>query len=532
VNEDLARLRRWLRRAQPPRAQLARALLMGFVATATNVALLIGAIALLVDSATRPGLKAVAAVLIIIELFAFLRSPLRFGERMSAHQLGFAAVTRWRRWLVLVVGQLNYSKWRTYASGDLLERALGDTDELQDLWLRFVIPFIDVVAVMVAMDVVVAILPPHGHWWSYAVNLALLQLIGVGGLCFLARTELARDRQLRHARGLYRAQVVELSAAAPEITLLGRSSFAESRSALATATLRGAERGLRRHRRLSNALVIIVSLLALVGVINHPATSGVWLIVATMIGVTNLELMTSVRSSLHAAVEVSGGGERLEALATTAHASTIAWPDDGTLRVESLRLDEDDRMLVRDATLTVAPGTRVALMGESGVGKSTLLRALSRLDELSSGAITVGGVDIAAIREDEFRRHVAYVASEPGLTRGYAIDVVLLGRDTERDPYRDLAALGLAADRTTRFEELSRGERVRVALARALVTSPSIYVLDEPTAGLGRDETSRLLELLGATGATVIVATHDSDVAQWCDVVVELRAGELVPLSR
>jgi ATP-binding cassette subfamily C protein CydC len=532
VNEDLARLRRWLRRAQPPRTQLARALLTGFVATATNVALLVGAIALLVESATRPGLRAVAVVLIVIELFAFLRSPLRFSERMAAHRLGYAAVTRWRRWLVLVVGQLNYSQWRTYASGDLLERALGDTDELQDLWLRFVIPFVDVIAVMVASDVVVAVLPPHGHWWTYAVNLAILQLIGVGGLVLLARSELARDRQLRHARGLYRGQLVELSAATPEITLLGRASFAESRSTSATAILHEAERGLRRHRRLSNALVIVVSLLALVGVISHPATSSVWLVVATMLGLANVELLSSVRSSLQAAVEVSGGGERLEALATTVHAGTIAWPADATLRVEHLSLNEEDRVLVRDATLTLRPGAHVAVMGESGVGKSTLLRAITRLDRISSGSITVGGVDINEITEDEFRRHVTYVASEPGLTRGYAVDVVLLGRGTERDPFADLSALGLEADRATRFEELSRGERVRVALARALVTSPSIYVLDEPTAGLGREETARLLDLLGATGATVIVATHDDEVAQWCDVVVKLRAGELVPLNR
>jgi ABC-type lipoprotein export system ATPase subunit len=112
------------------------------------------------------------------------------------------------------------------------------------------------------------------------------------------------------------------------------------------------------------------------------------------------------------------------------------------------------------------------------------------------------------------------------------VDVVLLGRSTERDPFNDLRALGLATDRTTRFEELSRGERVRVALARALVTSPDLYLLDEPTAGLGRDETTRLLDLLGATGATVVVATHDEHVVSWCDVVLEIRAGELVPLSR
>jgi ABC-type transport system involved in cytochrome bd biosynthesis fused ATPase/permease subunit len=324
---------------------------------------------------------------------------------------------------------------------------------------------------------------------------------------------------------------VELSAATPELTLLGRAALADTRSERATAALQSAEYDLRRYRRSSNAVVFVVSILALVGVVSHPTTSSVWLVVAAMIGLANFDLLSSIGSSLHAAIEVSGGGERLEALATTAHAGTHAWPDDVTLRAEHLTLDEDGRTLVRDADLTVSPGQRLAIVGESGVGKSTLLRALSRLDPATLGSITIGNVSISDIAEDEFRRHVTYVASEPGLTRGYAVDVVALGRSSERDPHRDLAMLGVESDRTTRFEELSRGERVRVAIARALVTSPSIYVLDEPTAGLGRDETARVLDLLAATGATIIVATHDRDVTTWCDVVVELRACELLRVT-
>ncbi len=527
MNEDLTRLRRWLRRAQPPRADLSRALLAGFIATATNVALLVGAVALLVDSATRPGLRAVAAILVIIELFAFLRSPLRFAERLAAHQLGFRAVTRWRRWLVLVVGQLDYSQWRTYASGDLLERALGDTDELQDLWLRFVIPFVDVVAVMALGDIVIALLPPHGQWLVYAINLAVLQFLGVVGLCLLARGDLAHDRALRRARGAYRAQLVELSAATPELTLLGRSDVAERRSAAAVHDLALAEWRLASRRRRAGILVLVVSALAVAAIASHPATSSVWLVVAAVIGLSTYEALTTIRLALRAAVEVNGGGERLEALASITHAGTTSWAG-STLRLDHVSVEEDGRTLVREANLIVAPGTRVAIVGESGVGKSTLLRAIAMLDAVQSGHIALGGISLSDLREDEFRHHVAYVASEPGLTRGFARDVVLLGRATTRDPEVDLAALGVATERTTRFDDLSRGERVRVALARALVTDPDLVLLDEPTAGLGQEETRDVISFLAASGASVVIATHDADIIEWCDVVVEVRAGELV----
>jgi ABC-type transport system involved in cytochrome bd biosynthesis fused ATPase/permease subunit len=516
-----------LRRAQPPRAELLRALAAGFVATATNVALLVGAIALLVDSATRPGLRAVAAALVVIELFAFLRSPLRFAERLEAHRLGFRAVSRWRRWLVLAVGQLNYSQWRAYASGDLLERALGDTDELQDLWLRFVIPFVDVAAVMILGDLVIAALPPHGKWWVYALNLAALQVLGGVGLCALARGDLKSDRVLRRARGAYRAQLVELSAAAPELALLGRLDLAERRAASVVRELASAETAVARRRRLASGLVLGISVLALAALASHPTTSSVWLVVSAVIGLSTFEALTSLRFALRAAVEVNGGGERLEAMAVTPLATTAPWID-STLRLTHVGIEEEGRVLVRDATLVVSSGSHLALVGESGVGKSTLLRALVHLDDVQRGTITWGGVAVADLREDVLRQHVAYVASEPGLTRGFAHDVVTLGRASARDPSQDLAELGIVGERTTKFDELSRGERMRVALARALATSPDVVVLDEPTAGLGREETANVLTFLSASSATVIVATHDADIIDWCDVVVELRDGELV----
>jgi ABC-type lipoprotein export system ATPase subunit len=102
-----------------------------------------------------------------------------------------------------------------------------------------------------------------------------------------------------------------------------------------------------------------------------------------------------------------------------------------------------------------------------------------------------------------------------------------LGRTTTRDAHDDLAALGLVTDSTTRWEALSRGERARVAVTRAMVTSPRVYLFDEPTSGLGNDETAAVLSLLDSTGATFIFATHDPQVMAWCDEVHELVDGAL-----
>jgi ABC-type transport system involved in cytochrome bd biosynthesis fused ATPase/permease subunit len=527
VNADRARLRRWLHRARPPRRELARALLTGLAASATGVALLVGALGLLVESATRPGLRAVALVLVVIELFAFLRSPLRFAERLSAHRLGYAAVTEWRRWLVTTVGALDYSRWRAYAAGDLLERALTDTDELQGLWLRFVIPAADTAAVMLLGDVVVAVLPPIGHWWPYALTLLAAQALGVTVLGALATREVARDRAVRHARARLRAALVELGAVTPELTLLGREEWARRRVALAVADLAGAEERQRGPRRLATLVVLVAGLAAIAGVGPHPTTSPVWLVVAAAIGLATFDSLNTMRLALRAAVEVAGGGERLEDLAVAPTRGNRPWPADATIRLHDVDVREDDRPLVEGGELTVAPGRRVALVGESGSGKSTLLRAIAALDDVDAGTITLGGVPVREIDEGELRAHVAYVVSEPGFTHGFAIDVVTLGRADASDPHTDLAALGVASERTTRFEELSRGERTRVALARAQATRPAVYLLDEPTAGLGREETARVLAVLAATGATVVVATHDADVMSWCDDVVTLREGHL-----
>jgi ABC-type transport system involved in cytochrome bd biosynthesis fused ATPase/permease subunit len=532
VRSDAERLLRWLRRARPPRAQLARALLAGLVASLVNVLLLVGAIGLLVASASRPGLRAVLGVLIVIELFAFLRSPLRFAERLSAHRLGFDAVSRWRGWLFTVTGRLDFRQWRSFAAGDLLERALGDTDELQDLWLRCVIPLSTSLVVMACSDLFIGLLPPHGGWWSYAGDLFAVQLLGVLALFANVGPLIRRNRALRVARGLYRAEVVELSAVTPDLALLQRVALAEDRSARCVERLARAERRQGRQQQLSNVVPSVMTALALGAYVVRPPTSPLWLVVVALVALSTFEMLSTVRDALDTALDVTAAAERLEALDIGPVHGHQPWPSDVTIRLTHLALEEDGEPLVVDANLVVTPGRRVALTGPSGVGKSTLLRSIAGLDVVASGDITIGATPVRHIDEEALRRSLTYVTSEPGLTRGFAIDVLGLGRSASRDSLADLDALGVKADTTTRWEELSRGERVRVAVARAMLTSPAIYLLDEPTSGLGISETAALLTLLESTGATFVIASHDAEVISWCDEVFELNDAALRRVTR
>jgi ABC-type iron transport system FetAB ATPase subunit len=171
-------------------------------------------------------------------------------------------------------------------------------------------------------------------------------------------------------------------------------------------------------------------------------------------------------------------------------------------------------------SLTLRGGELTALAGPSGVGKTSLLRAIVRLDEPDGGRVVVDGRDAGELDPRALRRRVGFVAQSPAMLPGTVRDnlAYALGAPGERALAEALRATGLPRELLHRdAHRLSGGEQARVAVARALTRDPGALLLDEPTAALDPDATAaveRLLGALAARGLALLVVTHDAAQAE------------------
>ena len=199
---------------------------------------------------------------------------------------------------------------------------------------------------------------------------------------------------------------------------------------------------------------------------------------------------------------------------------------------------------VRGVSLAVARGDSVAIVGPSGCGKSTLLNLLGGIDRPTAGSVTIDGERIDQMRDADstrFRlRHIGFVFQRfylmPALTALENVELPLaearVPRKERVDRARELLAyVGLAGRFDHRPAQLSGGEQQRVAIARALANRPQLLLADEPTGELDARTGAEMIALLGrvnADGTTVIVVTHDEELARAATRVVHMRDGVIV----
>ena len=213
--------------------------------------------------------------------------------------------------------------------------------------------------------------------------------------------------------------------------------------------------------------------------------------------------------------------------------------------VKNYRLGDVDVEVLKGVDLEVREGEYVALMGPSGSGKSTLMNILGCLDVPSGGKYFIEDREVSTLSEDELAdvrgRRIGFVFQTFNLlSRTSALENVELPMHYQRRPARQaaLAALesvGLARRGHHRPNQLSGGERQRVAIARAVVTEPALILADEPTGNLDSKTGLEILDIfdgLHRKGVTIVLVTHDHEVARRAQRVIHMRDGRVERLEK
>ncbi|GAB1842065.1 thiol reductant ABC exporter subunit CydC [Achromobacter xylosoxidans] len=496
----------------------------------------------------------------LVRGLSFLRIVSRYADRVVGHAATLRLLADLRAAVFAALIRLTPRQLARYRSGDLVARMTGDVDALDTVFLFVLAPLATAILAGAALTAVL------GYWVPAAALVFALALLTV---CVLVPLWLLRAARApgaaaqESAAGLRAATLDAVDGHADMVALHAQAQTRAhfERLCQTSARARASQARVAARGQWFLQAAAGLSLVALLwfglaqheaGVLEGPLLAGLLLAVIGIFEVAGPIMRGASRmgSALSAAQRIRDVAQREPDMRDPAAPSPL--PRRGALEMVDVtfaypaRSAEAPAPLLRDLRLRVEPGERVAILGESGVGKSTLLHLLLRLEDPLAGQVRYADVDARACAQADWHRRIVLLSQDAPVFLGTLRTNLLIG-----DPQADDATLWRALDAARLGEfvrglpdgldtwtgetgsQLSAGQARRLCLARALLSPAEVIVLDEPTAGLdGAAEAAFFADLGQAVqGRTVVLATHAALPAGAVDRCCILRGGQLHDVS-
>jgi ATP-binding cassette, subfamily C, bacterial CydC len=540
--------RRLVALAAAPRGRVVLTVALGAATVLCGVGLMSTAGYLISRAAERPAVLSLTVAIVCVRFFGIARPVARYFERLASHDLALRVLANVRVRAYQRIEPLAPARLNAYRRGDLLSRLVGDVDALQNLHLRGTLPpLVALVSGAVSVAVAAAVLPAA----------AVILVVGLlaGGVAVPLITRAVRRRagaREAAARGALTSELVETLAGASEVAVYGRTHDR-------LAALSDADRALVRVARraaladgLGNALGVLVmgaTVVAVLAVAVSAHAAGdlnrVFIAALTLLSLASFEAVQPLAQSARELAETLAAGQRVIELVEREPdiddpiepAPFPAGPFAVALDDVRARYPSSDAPSLEHFNLRLEPGRRIALVGPSGAGKTTVVNLLVRFLDPDAGRVTLGGRDLAAYRQEDVRRAIAVAGQDSHIfSTTIRANVRLARPEATDDEVEDVLKRARILDWVQGLpdgcdtlvgeegRELSGGQRQRLVIARALLANSPVLVLDEPTAHLDTATAERLIDdvLDAAADRTVLLITHRPEGLDRMDEVVHL----------
>jgi ATP-binding cassette, subfamily C, bacterial CydC len=512
-----------------------------------------------ISAAAYAGLTAITAQLfnfflpgLGVRFFAIGRTLARYAERIVSHDATFRILQSLRSWFYRHLEPLAPCRLMDFRSGDILNRIVADIDALDNLYLRVLSPSM----IALLMSALVA-----GFLWLFdpvisMVTALFLTMAGVWVPLIAFRLGESCGQGLAQHLSDLRIHIVEGLQGMSELLVFGAHhrhlyTVKQHNRALLKSQLH-----MSQIQALSQALItlfcglaVLATLFLAVTLLNRDALDGPGMALVTLAVLASFEAVTPLPTAYQYLGHTREAGRRLLEIAHSKPG--VIFPDQSVtvprqfgIKFENVcfRYDHRTDWTLRAIDFQIQPGRRVAVIGETGSGKSTLIQLLVRFRDPDTGCIRLGDVDIRDFIESDLRRHISVVTQQPHMFNSTLRENLLIARpgadDNELlDALNSVQLLDFVTNLPDGLDTwigetaklLSGGQMRRLAVARAMLHKAPLWVLDEPTEGLDRDTEARMMAAIKehTVDRSLLFVTHRLTDLHWMDTIVMLEKGRI-----
>lgn len=530
---------------------------LGFCTVSGNVGLMATSAYLISTAALHPELQALSIAIVGVRFFGIARAVFRYFERYVSHDVTFRLLKTLRVWIYGALEPLAPARLLRFRSGDLLSRIVADVETLKFLYLKVVAPVLIALLTALAMTILLLSLYPAVLvpivWLGYLI-------LGLGLPYLLLRLQHKTGKDVLVNRAKVNAALVDTLQGLTELRTYDRTAYQQEKIGTLAAELHVSQGRVATTTAWSEAMTVLVSQLTMVAAlavaipwVSSGLLSGVHLAVIALAIQSSFEAFLPLPMLVHYWQESKAAGRRLFELiddkpAVDEEKGGLAVTGSmAEIHISNLTFSYlPNQPILKNFNLHLKAGEKVALIGPSGIGKSTLVDLLLRFFEYDTGSIRLNGCELKEYDVFQLRQAIGLVAQRTHLFNTSIRHNLRIANEncTEEDLWQSLEQVQLKEFVQSLPEGLdtpvgqnglafSGGQRQRIALARILLEQPKLFIFDEATVGLDAVTEQQVLDSLTSVmaGRTVLYITHRLTGLEKFDRIAVMQNGQIAEIG-